>query len=141
MFSSRRWSFVVPGMGTIHGFCASSQASAICAGVAFFCCAMLAEQVDQRLVRLAVLRREAGNDVAEVGAVELGVLVDLAGEEPLAQRTEGNEADAEFFEGRDDLRFRLPPPQRVLALQGRDWLDRMRAANRLARLLRKDRSA
>src|SRR5262249_12568337 len=29
-----RWRFVVPGIGTIHGFCASSQASAICAGVA-----------------------------------------------------------------------------------------------------------
>ena len=27
---------VEPGIGTIHGFCASSQASAICAGVAFF---------------------------------------------------------------------------------------------------------
>jgi len=36
MFSSRRASFVVPGMGTIQGFWASSQASAICAGVAFF---------------------------------------------------------------------------------------------------------
>jgi hypothetical protein len=31
---------VVPGIGTIHGFCASSQASAICAGVAFFSPAM-----------------------------------------------------------------------------------------------------
>src|SRR5437588_8388321 len=31
-FSSSRCSFVVPGIGTIHGFCASSQASAICAG-------------------------------------------------------------------------------------------------------------
>ena len=30
----------VPGMGTIHGFWASSQASAICAGVAFFLLAM-----------------------------------------------------------------------------------------------------
>jgi hypothetical protein len=28
-------SLVVPGMGTIQGFCANSQASAICAGVAF----------------------------------------------------------------------------------------------------------
>src|ERR1035438_5839662 len=28
-FSSRRFSFVVPGMGTIHGFRASNQASAI----------------------------------------------------------------------------------------------------------------
>jgi hypothetical protein len=36
MFSSSRWSFVVPGIGTIHGFCASSHASAICAGVAPF---------------------------------------------------------------------------------------------------------
>ena len=35
-FSSRRCSFVVPGIGTIHGFCASSQASAIWAGVACF---------------------------------------------------------------------------------------------------------
>ena len=35
-FSSRRESFVVPGMGTIQGFFASSQASAICAGVALF---------------------------------------------------------------------------------------------------------
>ena len=33
-FSSRRSSFRVPNSGTIHGFCASSQASAICAGVA-----------------------------------------------------------------------------------------------------------
>jgi hypothetical protein len=34
MFSSSRCSLVVPGMGTIHGHCASSQASAICAGLA-----------------------------------------------------------------------------------------------------------
>ena len=34
-----RESFVVPGMGTIQGFFASSHASAICAGVAFFFCA------------------------------------------------------------------------------------------------------
>ena len=33
-FSSRCGIWVVPGMGTIHGCCAVSQASAICAGVA-----------------------------------------------------------------------------------------------------------
>jgi hypothetical protein len=33
-FSSSRGSFVVPGIGTIHGFWASSQARATCAGVA-----------------------------------------------------------------------------------------------------------
>ncbi len=34
-FSSRRCSFVVPGIGTIQGFCASSHARATWAGVAF----------------------------------------------------------------------------------------------------------
>jgi len=34
MFSSSRCSFVVPGIGTIHGFCASSHARAIWPGVA-----------------------------------------------------------------------------------------------------------
>jgi hypothetical protein len=33
-FSSRRRSLVVPGIGTIHGFCASRQANAIWAGAA-----------------------------------------------------------------------------------------------------------
>ena len=46
MFSSRRFSLVVPGIGTIQGFWASSQARAIWAGVAFFCAAMVAEQID-----------------------------------------------------------------------------------------------
>src|SRR3989442_8935737 len=35
-FSSRRVRFFVPGIGTIQGFCASSHAIAICAGVARF---------------------------------------------------------------------------------------------------------
>ena len=34
MFSSTRLSLVVPGIGRIHGFCASSQANAICDAVA-----------------------------------------------------------------------------------------------------------
>src|SRR6266566_1193924 len=41
MFSSRRCGLVVPGIGTIHGLCASSQARAIWAGVTFFCWANL----------------------------------------------------------------------------------------------------
>ena len=85
----------MPGIGTIHGFCASSQASAIWAGVAFLRSAIAAEQVDQRLVRLARLRREARDGVAEVGARRTSVLVvDLAGQEALAERAERDEADA-----------------------------------------------
>jgi len=38
-FSSSLCSFVVPGIGAIHGLWASTHASAICAGVAFFCAA------------------------------------------------------------------------------------------------------
>ena len=66
----------------------------------------LAEQVDQGLVRLPGLRREAGDGAAEVGAVELGVLVDLPREEALAQRAEGDEADAQLLAA-----SAAPPPR------------------------------
>ncbi len=85
MFSSSRCSLVVPGIGTIHGFCASSQASAIWAGVAFFCSANLAKQIHQRLVRFPVLRRKARDDVAEIGLVELRIFADLARKEAFTQ--------------------------------------------------------
>ena len=64
---------------------------------------MRAEQIDQGLIRLQSLRREARQGAAEVGAVEGRVLVDLAREEALAQRAVGHEADAEFLERRDAL--------------------------------------
>ena len=95
----------MPGIGTIHGFWASSQASAIWAGVAFFSPAIAAEQIDQRLIRLAGSGVKRGR-AAEVGAVERRVLVDLAGEEALAQRAEGDEADAEFLERRQHFLLR-----------------------------------
>src|SRR6185312_958774 len=41
----------------------------------------------------------------------------------------GNETDPEFFESWNDFRFRLSPPQRVLALKCRDGLNRMSATN------------
>ena len=58
-------------------------------------------------------------------------LVDLSRQEALAERAEGDEADPQLLERRQDVRFRLPPPQRVFALQRRDRLDRMRAADGL----------
>jgi hypothetical protein len=48
MFSSSRCIFVVPGIGTIQGFCVSSHASAICAGVAFFSVGDLIQKVQHR---------------------------------------------------------------------------------------------
>ncbi len=61
----------------------------------------------------------------------LRVFVDLAREKALAQRAERNESDAEFLQRRQDLLLRLSPPQRVFALQRRDRLDGVCAADRL----------
>ena len=130
IFSSRRCSLVVPGIGTIHGFCASSQASAICAGVAFSGCSEFAEQVHHGLIGFAIFRREARDDIAEIVFVELRIFADLSGEEAFAQRAEGNEADAEFFECRNHFGFRLSPPQRIFALECRDRLNGVGAADR-----------
>ena len=121
----------MPGMGTIQGFWASSQANAICAGVALFPFSHRAQQIDHRLIRLPGLRREARDDVAEVGAVERRALVDFPREESLAKRAEGHEPDAELLEGRQHFRFGLPKPQRVFALERGDRLDGVGAADRL----------
>src|SRR5580765_3444745 len=74
------------------------------------------QQIHQPLIRLPGLRREARHDVAEIGAVEGRVLVDLSREEALAERTEGDEPDAEFLERRQQFLLRGSPPQRVFAL-------------------------
>ena len=68
MFSSSRCSFVVPGMGTIHGLRASSQASAICAGRRLLPRGDRAKQVDQGSIGLQRFRGEARQVGAEVGA-------------------------------------------------------------------------
>ena len=57
------------------------------------------------------------------------LLADCARQKSLAKRTEGHEADAEFFENRHYLLSRFPPPQRIFALKGRDLLHGMRSAN------------
>jgi hypothetical protein len=90
----------------------------------------LAQQVDQRLVGFARFLREARHGVAEVGAVELRGLVHGAGQEALAERAEGHEADAEFFQqSAGSPLLGLAPPQRIFALQRRHRLHRMRAAD------------
>ena len=43
-----------------------------------------AEQIHQGLIRFAVLRREAWDDIAEIGLVELRFFGDLAREEPFS---------------------------------------------------------
>src|SRR5882762_6631579 len=60
----------------------------------------LAKQINQCLICFPSLWGKARDDVAEVGALELCILVDLSGEEALTKRTEWNESDPEFLEGR-----------------------------------------
>ena len=60
----------------------------------------LAKQINQCLIRFPGLRSKARNDIAEIGAIELRILADLAREEAFAERTEWNESDSEFFERR-----------------------------------------
>src|SRR2546422_7868999 len=93
--------------------------------------------MNQRLMRFPSLGRKARNDVAKVGTVERGVFVDLSREEAFTKRTKWNEADAEFLERRQHFLFRLSPPQRIFALERRDWLDGVRATDRLHSCFRK----
>src|ERR1035441_3301589 len=62
-----------------------------------------AKQINQGLIRLERLRREAREGAAEVGFIEGRFLVHLPREEALAQRAVGNEADSELFKGRYHL--------------------------------------
>src|ERR1019366_1331859 len=78
------------------------------------------EQMNQGLIRLESLRREARQGAAEVGALELRIFVDLAREEALAQGAVWDKADSEFLKGRDDFLLRSPRPQRGFALESRD---------------------
>jgi hypothetical protein len=91
----------------------------------------LSQHIDQPLISFTVLFREARHDVAKVVFVEAGALIDRAGQEALAKRTEGYEADTQLFQQRQDFFFGLPPPQRIFALQRRHGLHRMCAADRL----------
>ena len=60
--------------------------------------AIASQHIYHRPIRLAGLRRESRYGIAEVRAVETGILVDLAREIAFTQRAERNEADAQFFE-------------------------------------------
>ena len=123
---------VVPGIGTIHGFCASSQASAIWAGVALLPLGDARQQVDQRLVGLARLRREARHDAAEVVARRSSVFSLIAPvRKPLPSGLNGTKPmPSSSSVGRISC-LGLAPPQRVFALQRGDRLDGVRAADRL----------
>src|SRR5580704_2637836 len=90
----------------------------------------LIEQIEHRLVGFAIFGSHAWSRVAKIGGIELCIFVDRSGQKAFAERTERNEADAEFFERGDDFFLRLAEPQRVFALKRSDRLNGVRLANR-----------
>ena len=80
-FSSRRSSFVVPGIGTIHGL-GEQPGERDLRGCRTLAVSDHAEEVDQSLVRLKCLRSEAWEPGPEVAAVERRVRVHLPREDP-----------------------------------------------------------
>ena len=97
----------------------------------FFLPREFGNQINQRLIRFAILWRKARDDVAEIAFVELRIFADVTGEEALSQRAKWNEPDPEFLECWYDLRLRLSPPKRIFALECRDRLNGVCATDRL----------
>src|SRR5208337_4657370 len=93
-FSSRRLSFVVPGMGAIHGFFARTQVSATWAGVAPL------RRAHSRTRSTKARFAFSASVRPEVGAVESRVLVHDAGQKAGAERAPGHEADPKLSAGR-----------------------------------------
>jgi hypothetical protein len=79
------------------------------------------------------LERRGLSVITHVSDVFLALTADAAKSrvEALAERAEGDEADAELLERRQDLLLGLSPPQRIFALEGSDRLNGMGAPDRL----------
>src|SRR3977135_2267267 len=95
------------------------------------------QQINQRLIRFSSFWGEARDDVAEIGAIELRSLGDLAREKTLTKRAKWNKSDPEFFQDRQHILFRASPPQRVFALNCRYRLDSVCATDCLHSWFRK----
>jgi hypothetical protein len=116
----------------MKGLGESSQASAICAGGNAPAGAEVAQEVDHSEVGLQRLGREPREGGAQVAwVVEAVTALDGAGEEALAERPPGHEADAQFLTERECALLGLPHPQGVVVLHGRYRLLRMGATDAL----------
>ena len=85
--------------------------------------------IHKRLVRIAAFLGKARKPVAVLGLVELGVGIDRARQEALAERTGQNEAEAQLFQRRQYPMFWFAPEERILNLQSGKGLHRVGTAN------------
>src|SRR4051812_10936725 len=90
-----------------------------------------AEQIDEGLVGLHRFGRETREPAANVGAGEGRAGFNLSRQETLPERAPWNEADPQLFARRQHVRFRIPRPKGILALEGGDRLNSVRPPNRL----------
>ncbi len=121
-FSSSRCSLVVPGMGTIQGRWASSQASAIWAGVTPLLAARSPQHLHQAQVGGTGLLGKARHYAAKIVRLEAGIGLDGPGQKALAKRAERHETYPQLVEQRQDRLLGLTPPEGIFALQRRHRL-------------------
>ena len=100
-FSSSRWRLVVPGIGTIQGFCASSQASATWAGVAPLRSATALTMSTSAMFALRASGENRGTALRKSVGSNFVFSSILPVRNP-PERAERHEADAEFLAQRQD---------------------------------------
>ena len=129
----------VPGIGTIHGFCARSHAREICAGVAFFLSAnrCTASTIGLFAARFSGLKRSnpARRSVFGSSVVRAS---NLSGQVAHPNRAPRHEADPQLLAG---LKYAVPLwvsfHEGIFGLDGRHRLNSMRSADCSCARLRK----
>ena len=130
MFSSRRCSLVVPGIGHDPRLLRQQPGQRDLRGCRVLLLANLCQQVDHGPVRLARLRCEARQGGAEMSLPPKVVVSSiLPVRKPLPSGLKGTKPIPSSSQVGRHLVFRDPPPQRIFALYGRDgctaWARRM----------------
>ena len=108
----------VPGIGTIHGFCARSHAREICAGDDFFLFRELPEKFDNRHICRQVFSRKTREPGSQIRVrVERRLRIYFIGKIPLSNRAPWDEADAQFLTSfKNPVVFRVSLHERVFGL-------------------------
>ena len=127
MFSSMCAICVVPGIGTIHGFCAISQASAICAGVACFRSAhVFSKSTSAKLWgRFSGENRDSTRVCRPRRTAYLHQWPRSGNRHPAGSR---ERSQCQVLRIAESPLFRAAPQQRIFVLNGRDRQIGMRAS-------------
>ena len=120
----------MPGIGAMSSPCASSQASATCAGVAPTSEATASTSSTMRRFCSKLPSVKRGLVLRQSSSARSSGERIVAGEEAVSERRVGHEADAELAQQRQQLGLRVAGPQGVLRLQRGDRVHGVGAADR-----------